>query len=173
MKKLLSYHLTALIVILFLPFSVNAEIKGFQDFSGKTVSFESKLVKGKWTVVMIWASDCSVCNREAHQYVDFHTFHSEKDASVVGISIDGEEKLKEAKGFIKKHHIEFPNLIAEFETVARLYYELTGDNFGGTPTILLYSPEGELKAAQAGAVPAEIIEEFISKQSVKKATKKQ
>jgi len=31
----------------------------------------------------------------------------------------------------------------------------------GTPTILVYNPKGELLAAQPGAVPTELIEEFI------------
>ena len=160
--------LLSLLAILFVPFSASAEIKGFQDFSGNNKVFENHLGKGKWLIVMIWASDCHICNREAHQYVDFHTFHSDKDATVLGISLDGESKKAAAEGFIKKHNVNFPNLIAEPETVAKLFYDLTGQHFSGTPTFLVYSPEGELKAAQAGAVPTELIEDFIKKNTVKK-----
>ena len=166
------FTLLSLLTIFFLPLTVSAEINGFQDFSGKQKTFESHVGKGKWLVVMMWASDCHICNREAHQYVDFHMFHSDKDATVLGVSIDGESRKTEAEGFIKKHNVDFPNLIAEPATVARLFYESTGQNFSGTPTFLVYSPEGELKAAQAGAVPAEIIEDFIQKNSVKKVGKK-
>ena len=81
-------------------------------------------------------------------------------------------KKEAAKGFIKKHNVDFPNLIAEPDTVAKLFYESTGQHFAGTPTFLVYSPEGELKAAQAGAVPAELIEDFIKKSSLKKVDKK-
>ncbi|MCW8900612.1 MAG: TlpA family protein disulfide reductase [Gammaproteobacteria bacterium] len=156
------------ITFLFLPFSVSAEIKGFEDFSGKPQVFENYLAKGKWLVVMMWASDCHICNREAHQYVDFHMLHSDSDATVLGMSLDGASRKKEAEAFIKKHSVDFPNLIAEPATVAQLFQESTGQGFAGTPTFLIYSPDGELKAAQAGAVPTELIEDFIKKNSVKK-----
>ena len=142
-KKIALYSLLG---YLFLPFSVSAEITGFQDFKGKSQVFENYLGKGKWLVVMMWASDCHICNREAHQYVDFHMIHSDTDATVLGISLDGENHKNEALGFIKKH--------------------------SGTPTFLIYSPKGELKAAQAGAVPTELIEDFIKKNSIDKVAEK-
>jgi len=154
--------LSLLGVLLFSPL-VSAEIKGFQDFNGKPQLLENYTGKGKWLIVMIWASDCHICNREAHQYVDFHLVHSDTDATVLGISIDGESRKKEAQGFIKKHSIDFPNLIAEPEYVSNLYRELSGQFFAGTPSFLIYSPDGELKAAQAGAVPTSLIEDFIKK----------
>lgn len=169
LKKL---TLLSLISIFFLPFSVSADINGFQDFSGKSKIFENHIGKGKWLVVMMWASDCHICNREAHQYVDFHMLHSDTDATVLGISLDGESRKKEAEKFIKKHSVDFPNLIAEPMTVAKLFQESTGQGFSGTPTFLIYSPEGELKAAQAGAVPTELIEDFIKKNSTNKVVKK-
>jgi len=148
--------------------SVAAEINGFDDFNGKPQVFENYLAKGKWLVVMIWASDCRICNREAHQYVDFHMLHSDQDATVLGISLDGESRKKEAEAFIKKHSVDFPNLIAEPATVANFFQESTGQGFAGTPTILNYSPDSKLKADQVGAVPKEIIEDFIKKNSVNK-----
>ena len=164
--------LYSLLGFLLLPFSVSAEIKGFQDFKGKSQVFENYLGKGKWLVVMMWASDCHICNREAHQYVDFHMIHSDTDATVLGISLDGENRKKDALGFIKKHSVDFPNLIAEPETVANLFQKSTGQGFAGTPTFLIYSPKGELKAAQAGAVPTELIEDFIKKNSIDKVAEK-
>lgn len=168
-KKIALYSLLG---FLLLPFSVSAEITGFQDFKGKSQVFENYLGKGKWLVVMMWASDCHICNREAHQYVDFHMIHSDTDATVLGISLDGENRKKEALGFIKKHSVDFPNLIAEPETVANLFQESTGQGFAGTPTFLIYSPKGELKAAQAGAVSTELIEDFIKKNSIDKVAEK-
>lgn len=164
--------LFSLVSALFFSPLVSAEIKGFEDFNGKPQLLENYLGKGKWLVVMMWASDCYICNREAHQYVDFHMVHSDTDATVLGISLDGENRKTEAQGFIKKHAVDFPNLIAEPEYVAALYRELTGQFFAGTPTFLIYSPEGELKATQAGAVPTGLIEEFIEKNNIQKASKK-
>lgn len=167
-----TFTLFNLLGLLFLSSQVSAEIKGFQDFSGKPQKIENYLGKGKWTVVMMWASDCHVCNHEAHEYVDFHMVHSDTDAIVLGISLDGESRKKEAEKFIKKHSIDFPNLIAEPETVGSFYQEMTGQYFAGTPTFLIYSPTGELKAAQAGAVPTALIEDFMKKNTGNKVVKK-
>lgn len=164
--------LSLLAVFLFSPIA-SAEIKGFEDFNGKPQVLENYLGKGgKWLIVMIWASDCHICNREAHEYVDFHLVHSDTDATVLGISIDGASRKKEAEKFIEKHSIDFPNLIAEPEFVSNLYKNYTGQYFAGTPSFLIFSPDGELQAAQAGAVPTTLIEDFISKNPVKKVVEK-
>ena len=168
-KKLTLLSLLGLFLLS--PFA-SAEIKGFEDFKGKPQVLENYIGKGKWTIVMMWASDCHICNREAHEYVDFHMIHSDTDATVLGISLDGESRKKAAEKFIKKHSVDFPNLIAEPEYVSALYRDLTGQYFAGTPSFLIYSPNGELKAAQAGAVPTSLIEDFIKKNPVKKVVDK-
>lgn len=119
---------------------------------------------GKWLVVMLWASDCVACNREAHQYADFHEFHHEDDARVLGISLDGDNQAA-AQAFIDKHEIPFPNLITDFPSGGRWFTSLTGKPFLGTPGFLIFDPAGELRAQQIGAVPAELIEQFIAANS--------
>ena len=163
--------LLSLLGLLFVSAPVSAEMKGFEDFNGNPQVLENYIGKGKWLIVMMWASDCHICNREAHQYVDFHMIHSDNDATVLGISLDGESRKKEAEEFIKKHSVDFPNLIAEPEYVSNFYRQVTGQYFAGTPTFLIYSPDGELKAAQAGAVPTALIEDFIKK-PIKKVSDK-
>ncbi len=163
--------LLSLLGLLFVSAPVSAEMKGFEDFNGNPQVLENYIGKGKWLIVMMWASDCHICNREAHQYVDFHMIHSDTDATVLGISLDGESRKKEAEEFIKKHSVDFPNLIAEPEYVSNFYRQVTGQYFAGTPTFLIYSPDGELKAAQAGAVPTALIEDFIKK-PIKKVSDK-
>jgi len=121
--------------------------------------------KGKWTIVMLWASDCSACNAEAKQYVKFHEAHKDKDASILGVSLDGKIKKGDAEKFIEHHGVTFPNLIDEPEKVAMLYSGLTGQPWIGTPSFLVFSPAGELRAAQVGAVSTQIIESFIAKES--------
>lgn len=166
------FILLSLLGLFFFSPVASAEIKGFEDFNGKPEQLENHLGKGKWLIVMMWASDCHICNREAHEYVDFHLVHSDEDATVLGISLDGESNKKAAEKFISKHSVDFPNLIAEPEFVSNLYKEYTGQYFAGTPSFLIFSPKGELKAAQAGAVPTTLIEDFISKNSTKKVVGK-
>ena len=136
-----------------------------KDFDGVYHSLDEYTGQGKWAVVMIWASDCHACNQEAANYVKFNREHKDKDAFILGISTDGREKMPEAVKFIKRHGVDFNNLIDEPENVARLYSGLTGQPFVGTPTFLVFSPTGELRAAQVGAVPTEIIESFIAKET--------
>ncbi len=136
-----------------------------QDFNGQPKSISDFTGKGKWLVVMIWASDCHICNKEAHAYVDFHFAHAEEDARVLGISVDGQAKKANALKFIERHKINFPSLIGEPADVARLFSELTGTYFAGTPAFLIYDPSGNLRAQQLGAVPPELIENFIEQQA--------
>lgn len=170
--KVLTTILSGIFGLFLFTVTAQAEIKGFEDFNGKPQTLNNYTGKGKWLVVMIWASDCHICNKEAYKYVDFNMIHSDKDATVLGISIDGESRMKEAKAFIKRHSVDFPNLIAEPEYVANEFHRLSGQSFAGTPTFLIYSPDGELKAAQAGAVPTELIEDFMKKNSIHKTSVK-
>ena len=139
---------------------------GLKSIAGESSSLEEHIGKGKWKVVILWASDCHACNQEAEQYIQFHEENKGKQIQLLGISLDGAAKLDDAKDFIKRHHVTFPNLIGEFEKVASMYESLTGGQWLGTPTILIYNPKGELKAAQPGAVPTSLIEEFINSQTV-------
>lgn len=135
----------------------------FTDLDGRPSGIESFTGDGKWLVVMIWAHDCHVCNMEAESYAYFHETHADQDARVLGISMDGRAQQADIEAFIERHALPFPNLVGEPQAVMRHYMTLTGTPFLGTPTILLYDPQGTLKAAQAGAVPVEVIESFIAK----------
>jgi peroxiredoxin len=143
-----------------------AAMESLTDFKGNPRTIADYAGKGKWLVVMVWASDCHVCNQEVHQYVAFHKKHATKDAKVLGISMDGKEKQADAEAFLQKHQVNFPSLIGEPEVVAGLYQNLTGATWRGTPSFMVYKPDGELIGAQAGAVPTQIIESFIERESL-------
>ncbi len=145
-----------------LPAVVSA---GLKDFQGQDRRIQDYLTGDKWLVVMIWESHCPICNREAYQYVDFHEFHKDTDATVLGISIDGAAKKADAEDFIKRHSVTFPNLLGEVMDVMTLYTDLTDEFFRGTPTILVFSPQGTLMARETGAVPTQVIEDFIKQNS--------
>ncbi|WP_455366593.1 TlpA family protein disulfide reductase [Kaarinaea lacus] len=162
MNKPLKTLCILMLVLITLPV-VAAE--KFQDFQGNPKGIADYIGKGKWLVVMLWASDCHVCNQEAHQYIKFHQDHMDKDAQVLGISLDGAAKKNDAREFLKRHQVNFPSLIGEPVQVASMYQELTGDTWIGTPSFMVYTPKGELLGAQAGAVPVSVIESFIERES--------
>ena len=117
---------------------------------------------GKWLVVMIWAHDCHVCEEEVDDYHRFHRRHGEQSARVLGITLDGEERKSAALEFVTRHGLGFDNLIGEPEAVSAYYQLVTGSRWVGTPSFLIFGPDGELRAKQAGAVEVEIVENFIA-----------
>ncbi len=136
-----------------------------RDMRGNITSFDAQQTPGQWTVVMIWASDCHVCNEESGQYSKFYTQHAGRDANMIGISIDGQRGKKAAEAFISRNGVVFPNLIGDVQTVSRWYQMETGESFRATPTFVVFGPDGKVRAAQPGAVPPAIIEQFISSNS--------
>jgi len=143
-----------LLAAMAMPLTVPAaELSSFED----GLSVDRYKADGKWLVVMIWASNCPICNQEIDSYVEFHEAHKGDDARVLGISLDGESGKQAARDFVQRHAVSFPSLIGEPVEVAAMYSELTGLSFRGTPTFLVYNPKGELSAQQVGAVPTELI----------------
>ena len=130
--------------------------------TGEPESIEDHKVDGKWLVVMLWASDCIACNNEAHQYVDFHHRHKDDDAIVLGVSLDGEGKVAEAEAFVSRHQVNFANLLAEGVEIVDYYQNLTNTPWIGTPSFLIFGPDGSLEAKQVGAVPAALIDQFLA-----------
>ena len=152
-------------MLMCLASAVAAEQAALTDFDGQPRSITDYTGDGRWLVVMIWAHDCHVCNQEAENYAQFHVEREDTDARVLGVSMDGEANKAAARGFIERHDLPFPNLIGELPIVAMQFQALTGESFRGTPSLLLYGPDGKLRAAQAGAVPVSSIDAYIARNS--------
>ena len=147
---------------------VSAEVASDEFFidlaTGKSQGIEAHAGNGNWLVVMIWASNCHVCNAEAKSYADYHTQNTQGDVRVIGVSMDGDAGRDAALGFVKRHALSFHNLIAEPGALGLYYGMLTGESLRGTPTFMVFDPDGKLVAAQAGAVKPEAITRFIDRQ---------
>jgi peroxiredoxin len=135
------------------------------DFAGRPHVLEEYLGKGKWLIVTVWASDCAVCNKEIPELVAFHNAHRDKDATVLGISVDGPGGKREALAFIARHQVSFPNLLDHGRAFKAIYLHATGRPwFGGTPMNLVYTPDGKLAARRIGPLAKTEIEAFIGKE---------
>ena len=121
--------------------------------------------QGQWLVVMLWASDCEICKTEVGAYKQFHQRHRQTTASVLGLTIDGTAGKEEALDFVNQHNLNFSNLIGEPETVMSYFQVLTGSPWIGTPSFLVFGPNGELMAQQVGALSPGLIEQFIADNS--------
>ena len=147
--------------LLWLPLAVLASGLDFtlKDMQGRDRHLREFIGQGKWTVVAVWESSCSICNQEIHQMAFFHDAHKNKDAIVLGISIDGQAGRQQALGFIKEHGLSFTNLLAELPQIQ----QFGGGPFMGTPTFYIYSPKGRLRAYQAGSVTQQQVEQYMAK----------
>jgi len=161
MSKSVSF-VAVLLVLLAAP-TASASSPLFQNMGSDAFeTIDNHSEQGKWLIVMIWAHDCEICEREVGSYQQFHDRHQQVDARVLGITIDGSSKKEAAQGFVNRHQLEFVNLLGEPETVTAYYQLITGSRWIGTPSFLIFAPGGELKAAQAGGVPVEVVENFIA-----------
>ena len=103
-----------------------------RDLNGRERNLNEFVGHGKWTVVVAWAHDCRICDREIGEMVLFHNAHSKKDASVLGVTLDGAKKLPQARAFVKRHKLPFVNLVAE--PTQKVMTQFGAGEFVGTPT---------------------------------------
>lgn len=134
-----------------------------EDFNGSTINLEDKIGQDKWTLVMFWAHDCGVCRAETPAISAFH--NDRDDVDVIGVSIDGEAKKHLAEAFLEATKPSFPSYIGSLTLVAGNYRILTEEDFRGTPTFLLFTPEGELLGNNPGKMSIEALESFIEANS--------
>ena len=137
---------------------------GFTDLDGEAAQFSDYVYEDRWLVVMIWSWSCPICAQEMPGQAQLHERNQGGRLTLLGVSLDGAAGIMEAWAFAEEHGATFPNLIGEAQEVAQFFYDQTGQSLQGTPTFLVYSPGGHLKAVQAGAVPPEGIEAFIAHQ---------
>jgi peroxiredoxin len=132
------------------------------DLNGKPVPVSKYIGQGKWTLVMLWAHNCPVCNREVDNISFFYDDHKNKGVNVLGVSVDGPSQIAKAQAFVDDHLVDFPNLV--IEPAAQQIEKFGGGPFVGTPTFYVYSPEGKLVAKNVGAISIKALNEFLAKQ---------
>src|SRR5581483_3249798 len=60
-----------------------------EDLAGKPHNTNEYIGKGRWVIVTVWSADCPICQREMYHMTFLHDEHKDKDARVLGFSIDG------------------------------------------------------------------------------------
>ncbi|MGB1236624.1 MAG: TlpA family protein disulfide reductase [Pseudomonadales bacterium] len=161
MKKLFSVF-SALVALMFYT---AAQAMPLQSFSGEPTTLEAKLGKGKWSLVVFWSHDCSVCRAETPGLSALYEKHKGKAIDVFGVSIDGERYRGRAQQFIEQTQMRFPSYLAELPFAAASYLQLSGEAFRGTPSFLLFNPSGELIGEQAGRLDPSAVERFVRNNS--------
>ena len=135
------------------------------ELDGKVVDLDDYRGNGKWLLVMLWATTCHICELQKPEISDFHTKHKDTDAHVLGIALDGMEEIEAVKDNMQQHKTSFPSLIGNIAIVASHYQGMTQESLRGTPTYLLFDPQGELVGNNPGPLRPEAIEAFMARKS--------
>jgi len=130
------------------------------DLDGRERNVNEFIGHAKWTIVVVWAHDCSICVREIGEMASLHAARKDKDAMVLGITLDGAKHLKEARLFVKRHKLPFMSLITE--PSQEVMIKFGAGEFVGTPTYYIYNPQGEIVGQNIGPLTRAEVEEFIT-----------
>jgi len=142
-----------------------------RDLDGRERNVNEFIGKGKWTVVVAWAHDCRICDREIGEMSALHRAHYKKDATVLGVTLDGAAQIPQARAFVKRHKLPFVNLVVE--PTQEIMRQFGAGDFVGTPTYYIYNPKGQIVGQNIGPVSRKEVEEFItSDQKVSQDDKK-
>ncbi|MGB9130193.1 MAG: TlpA disulfide reductase family protein [Thiobacillus sp.] len=141
--------------------TVRAQVPDIElrDLEGKPRNVNEFIGHGKWTIVSVWAHDCAVCEKEIGEMAAFHTANRDRNAIVLGVSIDGMAQRDLAQKFVARHTLPFVNLVAEPEQ--DVIGKFGGGAFIGTPTHYFYDPRGRIVGRKIGPMPRADLEEFI------------
>lgn len=151
-----SQFLTACLLL-----TVSLSATAATDLQGKAVKFSDYIGKGKWTVFEVWSSDCPACP-DAVFYMNNLKRRYDK-AELIGISVNGDygnEGPQMAKDFIKQHKISFPTIYSSSKEVDAFLGQYSEALFG-TPSVLFFNPEGELRNIEVGAIISQDVIDFI------------
>lgn len=152
-------------VWLLMLFSLNVQAMALKTWAGEDTSLQQQIGKGKWSVVIFWSYDCEFCKKEIPELSAFHDRNKSTYAEVIGVSIDGYANKSLAEGFVAANKPTFPSFIGELFTVGQGFLQLAQEDLRGTPTYMLFNPEGQLVAIQPGLLDPAAIEAFIAQRS--------
>ncbi len=132
------------------------------DLDEKKVNLHDFTGDGRWTLVMFWATDCIPCEQQKPMIEAFHREHEKNKAHVVGVALDGIEKVNELRSIIKKNNTSYPNLVVYTDVYNEQFKHETGKEIRATPTYILYKPDGSYAGASTGPVTPQQLDSIVS-----------
>jgi peroxiredoxin len=132
-----------------------------EGIDGEKHALNDYVGHGKWVVVNVWATACPYCRHELYDLTNFHNAHQDKEAIVVGLTIDWPSFEYPEKNYLadfaSSHFIDYPILMADGELASRVI----GQSVDMVPISFLYNPEGKLVKRINGMVTEKVLEEVI------------
>lgn len=151
---------TALLCTLVLGIA-NASDLEVVDLHGKPSNLNVMIKDQHWNIVMAWATYCPACKKDFLKLNEFIKSHTQDSVHVIGVSVDGADKINVVEKTVREYELKFDNAISEFNDFTGLYLFETDQYFAGTPTYMVYSPEGALVAHGAGRMDFERLSQFL------------
>lgn len=157
-NKIITTFFLSLTLLLF-----NSSAFAFTDMNGKKDSIENHIGKNKWTILEVWQSNCPACRMHMPDMVKFDG--KLQNARIVGVTLDGQDGIDAAETFVDEFGVKFPTIVTNFIEMNIWMQQSIGESLMGTPTFILFDPEGKLVAAQPGVVSTLSLEKFILQNS--------
>ena len=112
----------------------------------------------------IWRHNCPACRNSIHHISDFDAISENYNAQVIGVSSDGLSKKEQAIAFVDNQALEFTNLLSNPEEVDQLIRSSSPQSFIGTPTVMLFTPEGKSAGIIVGPVTTDELSYYFEQQ---------
>jgi len=135
----------------------------FTELDGKKTTVEEQVGNGKWSVVEIWASDCHACREHMPEMVKFNG--KMDNLRLLGISLDGQRGKSDTEAMIKEYGIPFKTIMSNPIEVNAWMELIAKEGLIGTPTFMIFDPDGALVGLQPGQLSVKSMEKFINSKS--------
>lgn len=143
--------------------SGQAEItaSALRDMAGTPTTIDDQVGRGRWSLVVIWATTCHICASEIPRYGAYYASAPEPKFSLLGIALDGFARKDRIIETMARWNMGFPSLVAERPALQWPCANLRKASLYGTPTFMLFNPSGQLKKLNLGPVWISELEAFI------------
>ncbi len=132
-----------------------------RDLAGRQTTIDAHIGMGRWTLVVLWASNCPVCASEMPRYGAYYASCPEPKFSLLGVALDGYARRRRIVETMMRWNMGFPSLVAESLALQWTCGEPHEASLYGTPTFMLFDPSATLRKLNLGPVWISELETFI------------
>ena len=148
----------SLVFLLTLFASTAAMAIDLVDTGGKPDRMHTIVGSDDWTLVMLWAHDCIPCERQKPMIEKYYRENRMRGLTVVGVSTDSKALRNKAKETYGASKTSFTNYYFEGADFSSSYGKFTGRDFLGTPTYMVYDPNGQLRGTHTGTLNRDMLD---------------
>lgn len=134
-----------------------------EDINGNKHLLNEYIGNGKSVVVSVWATACPYCVHELYALSDFHERHKDKNAIVLGLTLDYPSFGYPDKEYLSDFALDYFIEYLLFMVDQKLATKVIGKPVNMIPLTFFYNPSGDLVFRLNGVVTEDMLEEVINK----------